>query len=288
MASKSSASVTAALSTDRHSWEKNIQPLDMRYYTATFRGEDDKTLFEIYYAFQTEVLLALPDSLKNELLFERGVAIHDLDWNKIYNNQDSVKLSVETDKLFIDSYRCFVDPDSYHVSIHGHPQSTSFLGGFKFDEKIDDYSGANLAMSSIQLANKIEPAQEENQFVKNDLLIVPNPALQFEREEPIHIYFEIYHLSQKPDRKTNFAVEYSLTQTKSYRKGVKKLFRLFGGRSKTSVTIRADREGQDEFSVEFLAIDISKYEPGEYELKVKVTDLTSGDSTERVRGLYLL
>ena len=117
---------------------------------------------------------------------------------------------------------------------------------------------------------------------------MPNPARAFSHENPIHIYFEIYTLTQDSIGNTEFTIEYTLSSLKGKEKGIKTLFGLFGGGGKSSVTIRTDRKGDDEFSVEYLAIDVSKVEPGDYELSVKVRDKHTGETVKRTKRITLL
>ena len=69
-------------------------------------------------------------------------------------------------------------------------------------------------------------------------------------------------------------------------KGLSRLFN-FLRRKKAAISLRADREGDDEFSAEYLAIDVSKAEAGNYELIVKIVDENNGHITERRNQLWL-
>lgn len=78
-----------------------------------------------------------------------------------------------------------------------------------------------------------------------------------------------------------------LTFLKGEKKNIKNLFGVFGSAGKSSITTSIERDGNNEFSVEFLAIDISKVKNGEHELKIKITDKNSGDIAIKKVGLTL-
>ncbi|MFQ5752164.1 MAG: hypothetical protein ACE5HI_09230, partial [bacterium] len=120
-------------------------------------------------------------------------------------------------------------------------------------------------------------------FVKNGLRIVPNPTRQFTHNQPIHIYFEIYNLKLDADGQSAFTIEYTLSRTDKQR-GVKKLFGLFGGGRKSSISVRSERQGRSAFSPENIAVNASKLKKGDYTFAVIVTDkLTGGTVTKKNR-----
>ena len=141
-------------------------------------------------------------------------------------------------------------------------------------------------MSDVQLASQIEPSNNDNEFVKNGLLIVPNPTGYYDHDQNVYIYFEIYNLSQDSKGNTSFTIEYTLTLLDKKRRGLMNLFGLLGG-SKSSITLRNDREGNSDFSREYLAIDISNADLGEHDLSVKIKDKFSGESVLRSQKIHL-
>ncbi|MBD3291196.1 tetratricopeptide repeat protein [candidate division KSB1 bacterium] len=287
MARDSRESVIAGLKTDRVTWEENTKPLEIPFYTALFRSENGKTLLELYYAIPLEKLAEDDEYVGNEISFKKGYSLHTLDWEPVVRENDIVDLPVEKDQNFVGVYRSFVKPDSYNVALFIDPQETDYIGGYKFGERVDDFNTDELMMSSIELATHIEPATDENVFVKNGLKVTPNPFREYYRSDPMNIYFEIYNLSKDAAGQTEFSIEYTLTSISLDRSGLQKLIGLFTGGNKSSVTIRADRQGDSGTSVEFLAIDVNRYQAGEYELTVSVTDEHTGESFERTQTLKL-
>ena len=145
----------------------------------------------------------------------------------------------------------------------------------------------DLKISDIQLASQVEPAIRSHKFVKNDLLIVPNPTRQIFRKTPQFIYFEIYNLVRNDQGKTNYSIEYSVTLEEIEARGVKKVLSLFGGGTKSTITATIDREGENEFSAEYFQLDASHIKAGEYELILKVKDHHSGREAMRKMNIHI-
>lgn len=284
MAEESKKSVKAALATDKHTWEQKVEPLLIPYSGATFRGENGKTLLEIYYGIPLEKLDLKKRNKENSITLESGFSLHDNDWYLVDKNLQQLDVPVMKSRDYLEVKQFLVEPDSYHVAFHILQPETDLLGGWKLLIVADDYSSNSLAMSEIELASRIEPSHSESKFVKNGLNVVPNPSSNYEKQKPVNIYFEIYGLKPEPGT-TNFSIEYTLTLL---RDKTKKFLGIFGGGGKSSITTKIDREGTDEMSVEYLAIDASSMKAGDYELKITVTDKNSGDSVFRKKKVTLL
>ena len=282
MARESRESVSTGLSTDRHTWEKKIKPLETPFSMNTFRGERGKTVLEIYNAFS---LSLLAKEIKGERIeIEKGIAIHNQEWHEVENHHEKMLVPLNKGEWFIDLYRFEVPPDSYHIAFYLRPQETDFLGGWKFEKQIPNYSSPQLLISDIQLATKIEPAKKPGKFEKNGLLVIPNPTRLFELNNPVYIYFEIYHLIPNLIGNTSFIIEYTMTLLERKKKG---LLGLFGSRGKSSISTQVERQGNGERSVEYLAIDVSQLKAGEYELIVKVIDRHNEKTAVQKRKIAL-
>ncbi|MCI0692333.1 hypothetical protein L0337_10070 [candidate division KSB1 bacterium] len=287
LAEESQASVETALATDRHTWDKKISPLAMPSYTATFRGENEKTILEVYYGLPIyEIMDKTPAGIA-EIRIEKGLALHDMAWNVVDEQTREVaiprgKQPLNKDELFLDALRAAAPPDSYRVAIHSRPQNADLLGDKHFEVKLPDYSARRLALSDIVLAFTIAPEIKESKFVKNGLQIVPNPTRVFSLAKPVSVYFEIYHLQLDQNGETRFSVEYTLSRINA-----PKVLGMFGGAKKTSITVRADRQGNATFAPEFIALDVSNLEAGDYALIVGVRDEATGATATKENQLRL-
>ena len=282
MAKESHKSVSTGLSTDRHTWEKKLKPLETPFSMSTFRGDRGKTILEIYNAFSLSELAK--ESKAENIEIEKGIAIHNLAWQEVDNHQEKMLVPIRKGEWYIDLYRFEVPPDSYQIAFYLRPGDIDFLGGWKFEKQVPDYYSTGLSISDIELATRIEPAIKPGKFVKNGLVVVPNPTRLFDLKTPVYIYFEIYHLTQDFAGNSSFLIEYTMTLLERKQKG---LLGLFGGRGKSSISTKIVREGRGERSVEYLAIDVSQLKAGEYELIVKVTDRHNEKTAVQKRKIAL-
>jgi len=137
------------------------------------------------------------------------------------------------------------------------------------------------------LAFSIEPATREDVFTRNGLRLVPNPHRNFDRQQPVSLYFEVYNLSLNQSRKSAYTIEYTVQLLEKKKSGLGKITGLFGSGTKSEISLSAEREGNATAAVETIALDLSKAEAGEFELTVVVTDRNSKAEAKSTSKLWL-
>ncbi len=284
LAQKSAEAVAVGFSTDRHSWDKKVQPLEFASYPAFFQAPEGNTALEVYYSLpvpSNKELAKIPDTTA---LYEHGLILHDLQWKEIERRNSQIPKAkiagMSEEQHLVGQYRFFVKPDSYHVAFFVRQPATQKLEGWKEDLRLPNFSENELAMSSIVLASSIEPVSGNESFVKNGLRISPKPSRRFDRKKPVYVYFEIYHLTPDAEGKSSFVVEYTTLLRKEEKSGARKLFALFSGGEKPATTLIAERQAGSTTSVEYLALDLGETGKGEFRLSIKVTDRQTGKQKE--------
>jgi tetratricopeptide (TPR) repeat protein len=284
MAQQSAAAVDLGYRTDHHTWDEKVKPLDFSSYVAFFKAPERQSYFELYYGLplpKSKELDATPDTTA---IYEHGVALHDLAWNQIQRRNGEIKkeriAGIAQEQSLIGQYRFTTKPDSYHVAFFVRQPTTQRLEGWKRDFRIPDFSKNELAVSSIVLASSIAPASDSGTFVRNGLRIMPNPSRSCNHSQPVHVYFEVYHLQPDADGKTSFVIEYTTLLRKEKKAGAKKLLALFGSGTKPSTTLVTERQADATTSTEYLALDLSRAGKGEFQLSIKVKDKNSGNESE--------
>jgi tetratricopeptide (TPR) repeat protein len=284
MAGQSRDAVATGFISDRHTWNKNIQPLNIPSYTAFFKAPDGKSYFDLYYGLPLpsgDELAAKPEV---NVLCEHGLTLHDLDWNQAHRVHDRVTqetiASVGQRQLLIGQYHFAAKPDSYHAAFFVRQPATERVGGWKEDLRVPGFPENQLATSSIVLASSITPAAGDDALTKNGLRVVPNPSKYFARSKPVYVYFEVYHLTPDAQGKTSFEIEYTTLLRKEKKSGAKKLFAIFGDKSKPATTLVTERQADSTTSAEYLALDLGRAGKGEFRLSIKVRDKHSGKESE--------
>ena len=278
-----------AFTSDRHTWDEDIKAFDIRFYTATFRAENNQTELEVYYGLPIyEIVKKTPED-KNEIQLENGLAIHDFEWQPVSKQVRQTAIpfdrrNVKENDLFLDMFRSTVTPDSYHVALHVRPGNTPLLAVVnELRLGVPDYSTADFALSDIVLASSVESTEKKGKFIRHGQRIVPNPLRIYSLDKQVYVYFEVYNLTLNENEQSDFEVEYTVTKTESD----KSIFGLFGKKQETMLTFVTKRQAADTFSPEYIAIDVSNLGKGEYKLTVKVIDKQSGKTVMKNNWLVL-
>lgn len=295
LAQQSREAVDTGFRTDRHSWDKKVQPLNAFAYPAFFKAPDGKSYFDLYYALPLPSSddLAKAGAMGATVLAEHGVVLHDLQWNRVHRLHDQITKREIADPnqtpFLVGQYHFAVKPDSYHVAFFMQQPATKRVGGWKEDMRVPQFSDGQLAMSSIVLASSIEPAtaNDADLFVRHGLRLLPNPYKRFPRAKPVYIYFEVYNLTPDAEGKSAFVVEYTTLLRKEKKSGAKKVFSIFGGGAKPSTTLVMEREANAATSMEYLALDLARAGSGDFRLSIKVKEKSSGKQSEGFIDLTL-
>jgi Tfp pilus assembly protein PilF len=288
---QSRAAVDTGFRFDRHTWDKNTQPLNAAAYAAFFKAPEGKSYFDLYYSLSLPSVDDLARAGNTQALCEHGMTLHDLQWRQVEQRRDEILREQIPDltrmQSLIGQYHFAVPPDSYHVAFFLRQPLTKRLGGWKEDLRVPDFNAETLAISSIVLASSIAPASAGDFFVRNGLKIVPNPSKRFPRAQPVYVYVEVYNLTPHAAGKSSFIIEYTTLLRKEKKSGTKKVFSIFGDKTKPSTTLSMEREAEGATSVEYLALDLNKAGVGDFRLSIKVKDKNSGKQCEGFIDLTL-
>ena len=282
----STESVTLALSTDRQTWDEEVEPMPVPYAVAAFRGEDGRTELDVYYALPVGQISKKMDPSEQRFSIETGIALHDMQWNVVAETTEVRRFPNTSDETAaaVDFYRARVSPDSYHVALHGLPEGTPLLGGVKFDYQAPDFTEDRLMLSDLLLASLIRPITnlEKSRYVRKGFKINSNPFQRYAITQPVFVYFEVYNLTYNTDDQTSYQIEYILTPDSAGKN--KKLFK----RNKRAIlSLKVDRAGDTASPVEYAEFDVKDVDPGDYLMTVRLTDLVTGQVEEQSIPLQL-
>ncbi|MCH8872939.1 GWxTD domain-containing protein [candidate division KSB1 bacterium] len=273
IADQSHLTVKNAMSSDSHTWDKGTEELDMPYYIAYFRGDNNKTRVELYYGLAIQQLLNDEQNMDGVVL-KHGVGLYDLDWNNITQFSRDVSFKSNRENIFIHRFYFDLEPGTYHSVFYANRPSTKKWGGDNFEIEVPVIDRKAFGMSDLELAFNILDAERESVFKNGKFEVIPNPSKIFNKSDQVHLYFEIYNLRKDETGETSFNIEYTMTQ----RKGS---FKLFGGGKKQVISVKNDFTGFEHTYYETAGFDVSKLQPGEYKMTVKVKDLNLGKTAEK-------
>ncbi len=283
MVDQSTEDIELALSTDQHTWAEEIKSIPMPYQIATFRGPNDSTRIDIYFALPIGQITRRLEDERETLEIEMGYAFHDTSWVQILRYAEAKRLKTHPDEAaaIIDFFSFSAPADTFNVSLFSNPLQTHQQSGFKFPFRVPRYVRNELALSDLLMADFIGPAKSGSRFDRGEYHISPNPFHRFSTSQPVFVYFEIYNLVYGNNDRSQFSVEYILRSKNKPRLG------LFKRKDRPVLTLQTDRDANDRSPVETAEIDVSEVDPGNYLLTIRVTDRNTGVSVEKSREIEL-
>ena len=275
---ESRENVQMGFSTDRHTWERPLEHMNIPFTLATFRGENGEALLELYYALPIGHLSRQQDEVT--FPFELGMAVHDTSWQTVGRLLETKQLPYTSDltAAAFDFFYLTVPPDSYHVAFHGRLLESDLIGAFKTDIRVPDFSKLGLQTSDLLLAYDISATRTTSHYTKGGLYVTVNPTQRFDRNRTVFVYFEIYGLTLGADDLTRYTIEYTLVPEKPQRR-ILRLFRSNDNRP--SLSLKTTSSGEELAPIEHAEIDASRVDPGLYSLTVTVTDEYIGTTATR-------
>ena len=86
-------------------------------------------------------------------------------------------------------------PGKYHLKFVVRENQTGRMGSFETDLEVPDLKSQPLKMSSIVLANQLEPAKKNsapNPLIRDGSEIIPNVTHVFSPAQHLRLYYEVY------------------------------------------------------------------------------------------------
>jgi hypothetical protein len=270
----------------RFTYETKHLPFD--YACARFREGVDRTRLEVYtrVRFRDLEFQPLAEGFRNTTAVEM-VLLDELG-REVWKRSKHVRMSAKSsDKVesgsSIDQENLVVKPGRYTLAIQMQDLESEKMGIYKNALTIESFGTDTLMLSDLQLAYRISEQKPGDRFVKNGLQVVPYPYYTVSKKRPLFLYYEIYNLLLNDDGKTSYQVSHKV---RLRRGGV--VATVLGKREQESLTITAERQGDETTAIEHISLDFSRLGTGKAELIVRVRDLTSGLAAQRRVTLKLV
>ncbi len=278
LAEKSKHDVWIGLDTDRHTWQKQITPLEIPFYIAAFQ-DSVQVRREFYYGLPVsswqkdsidvvEFALVVQDTLLNTVFKQR----FDFHMQRLASRTDTS--GFWTDQID------FVGPaEKYRYNVYVRAKNTFRMEGYSFYHHPPS-NWKRLSLSDIELATDILEQPSESVFNKDSLTVIPNPRRVVKRGTPFYIYYEIYNIPSENKGSVDYTLEYHFTRLKSNQTNI---FSTIWGwfASSEEQTLKIDRNSYDPVSIEYMAFDLGDRKTGEYELSITAQIANSEKKAEK-------
>ena len=290
-AAKHHAQSAASPEMYRHNY--NARPLEFAFNWAEFRGSDGQTRTEFYLGVPAKQLGLRRQDEKNLLSqLDCAVVVEDSGYDEVTKSTWSRQYVAEDSSEFRNAYPLLqravdLPPGNYQLTLQIANPEGKGLGIYRMPLSVRSFAGDTMMLSDIQFAFSVQPAEGQDDFVKNNLSVKPYPMDSLLRSRPIYLYYEIYNLSTDTDNRSTYRVEYEARVLRQDRSFFKSLGALFGGGKKRGVSSSHQQEGFGNVAHAYIALDLGNLPKGTVEVSVRVTDERSGRAAQTARRITL-
>jgi hypothetical protein len=273
--------VQTALSTDRHTWPEGTELLNMVQAIARFRDNDEKDVLQLAYAVPVSELL---DDVEpgDSATVEIGLSIFDEQMSPVFRDVREYTLIDKSDPgiwkdYLIDEFEVSLIPALYNIAVHGQAPEVNRVNGWQYHYSLSDSSRNALSLSTLKPAFDIQPIAGTGGRHRNDLLMVPNPAKIFSRDEPVFAYYEVYHLAYNQEGRTDYSVTFTVKEAANQRL-LDRITGIFSSGEECRVSVQSDQTGDSRSAADYISFDMGRVSQGSYELILDVKDKVTGDT----------
>ena len=253
-----------------------------------FRSTNDRNKTDVYFNYAldlTDSVFAAADINYNHKL---GVFYFDRYHRQLYRKKkdilesdiDANKLMIADHNLLVNATRMSVQADSGLVAFELLREGDKGVSSNRFRFASHKYTWDGFDISEILFATAVDIASEsDNLITRNGYSIQPNPTRKFSADVPLYIYFEVYNLKKNQNRLTDFEQEIIITRVGEINEEENvfdSILSFLGLSDKDQIALTSNYQTQEIDPSLYLQIDMSDYEPGEYNITLNLTDKING------------
>jgi len=278
------------------------RPLDIRISSASFRGTNGSTRYELYYSIPIEELKFEEDAKNIKSKLSELVLVKNLDNERVFQNNREYDIIYDKNKkkgksLYIGQVNMEISPqDKESIAYLKLKSELSQRLGLAYHElRNRNYTDTTLMISDIEFSYDITPAKEKDEFTKNGLRIIPHTGEVLNKKENIFIYFELYNLDIDTDGDGQYIIDYIVQKRSPADLKKQKYYDNFGneivnkrvGKKEMITTSRIEKTKLNN-TFNYLSVDMRGLSDGVYDLTIKVTDLVSKKSASSEYAFVLV
>lgn len=277
------ARVTPDFYTPRH----ETPPLDFHYSLADFRGDDGRSLLEIYYGVPILPAHYLPDENVTRQVLTHHAALISSSQDTVYRRTDEMTYEAAGNQageglMVPDVLKMQLPPGAYRLEVKSQDRLRGRMGIYQQQVEVDLYGEERLQISDLEMAWQVGVETVGSKFTKGDLKVVPMPSRAYRKGQSVFVYYEIYNLETDAFGQTNYDVSYTITSrdTPGRTGNISRLFRWGSGR-REELAVTYEQQGTSTQVEEYVELALDEHVPGGYSLKVSINDGNSGESVEK-------
>ena len=278
-------------------------PLLYPVYAVPFKSPSGGTEVAFYYALPTTGVTILPRGAGSEVDYRYQLRVTSTDDPDDIHGRADEEVRIATPQeipqgpgvMLPGIERVAVEPGQYHYGLKVTDLNSGRFGILQGSISVTALDGPGLSMSGVVLATRVEPAVDPgNPFVRwGQTKVLALPSRMFRREQPIYVYYELYGLDASAGE-ARYRTTYTLSAREPDRNVVARFFSsigelLSGEEDRGAITYSFERSAAAPADplLEYVSLDVSESEAGNYSLRVEVEDLATGQKGLREVPLTL-
>ncbi len=267
--------------------EEETAPLDFHYSLADFRGEDERSLLEIYYGVPILPAHYVPEEDVTRQVLTHHAALISSALDTVYRQSDGFTYEAAGNQAgegiqVPGVLKLNLPPGAYRLEVRAQDRLRGRVGAYRQHVVVEPYGEDRLQISDLELAWHVAAEKADSRFSKGNLNVVPMPSRTYKRGQGVFVYYEIYNLAKDAFGRTDYYVSYSITSSDAQvtLSNVSRLFRWKTG-TREELAVTYEQQGENPQEVEYVELDLADQVPGRYTLKVTISDRNSGQSAEK-------
>ena len=254
-------------------------PLEYAFDAVSFRADNGVTELDLSYSIPVWQFGDVSDGRGNITRLEHLVTLRDSTMSPAFThafgfgpfdrpNRQLAETEVKV-PVYILPERVVAPSGYFTLAVQVQDETSQRIGVYRKPITLSDYSGKDLLISDLKLANSITPTTSSGPFVRKGLNIVPNPGRLYPNGHLVYVYYEVYNLAMDDAGRTSYETLYEITPM-----GMPALRNRRARRPGDMQTVMSffEGEGNSAEEAEYTALDTTDLEAGEYVLTVTLTD----------------
>jgi len=247
---------------------------NINYSILQFKSMDKWYQTDLYLNYKIDV----PDSLfknKKELKHKIGLFFFDKNYNEQFRKLDSISISRNEIKNYVNSLAVTTYPDSGFISFEMIREDKGTFSN-RSDLVIKKFSNVELGISDIIFSRRISTEKSKG-IKRGNLYLEPNPLNEFTENDTIKLYYELYNLKRNEKGLCSFEQKISVKKLNeklesNIGKIINLISNLFGYTKSSEVVIISDYETYENNPQIILQLDMKNYPSGKYLFTVTAKD----------------